>query len=145
MNNERKICTFYVDSFFFGIDVSKIQEVIRYQEMTHVPLTNRTISGLINMRGQIVTAIDMRERLHFESLAKDQKPVNIIVNLDDGPVSMLVDSIGDVIDIPLDMFEIPPESVRGNFKKVLKEVCQLEDQLLLILDIETLLCVENAA
>jgi len=65
MTNERKICTFYLDNYFFGVDVFQIQEVIRYHEMTTVPLADQTISGLINLRGQIVTAIDMRKRLDF--------------------------------------------------------------------------------
>ncbi len=136
---DRKICTFFVNDFYFGIDVYKIQEVIRFQEMTHVPLTSHIISGLINMRGQIVTAIDMRKRLDFTPSGSDEKPTNIIVRTEDGAVSLLVDSIGDVIDISPEQFELPPENVKGNFQQVLKEVCQLDKQLLLILDIEQLL------
>lgn len=139
MSDERKICTFYVNNFFLGIDVFKIQEVIRYQEMTHVPLTNPTISGLINMRGQIVTAIDMRKRLEFPPAEDQDKPTNVIVRTDDGAVSLLVDAIGDVIDVSEDDFELPPENVKGNFQQILREVCQLNDQLLLILDIDQIL------
>ncbi|MFC3909602.1 chemotaxis protein CheW [Legionella dresdenensis] len=137
MTAERKICTFYVHNFFFGIDVFKIQEVIRFQEMTHVPLASDVISGLINMRGQIVTAIDMRKRLDFPPA--EEKPTNIIVRTDDSLISLLVDGIGDVIDIPEDKFESPPENVKSSFQQFLKEVCQLDKQLLLILDIEQLL------
>lgn len=139
MSQSRLICTFYVDKFFFGIDVNKIQEVIRYQEMTYIPLTHHTISGLINMRGQIVTAIDMRKRLSFSELPEDEKPTNVIVQTDDGAVSLLVDNIGDVIDIPNESFEPPPENLNGAIRQVLKEVCQFDEQLLLILDIDQVL------
>jgi purine-binding chemotaxis protein CheW len=144
MSDERKICTFHVDDFYFGIDVHQIQEVIRYQEMTDVPLTNETIRGLINMRGQIVTAIDMRRRLNFSPLPIDRMPTNIIVyTYDDGAVSFLVDAIGDVIDIPVTMFENPPENLKGPVRQVLSEVCQLEKQLLLIMDIEQVLKIDE--
>ncbi|CAM4491849.1 MAG: Chemotaxis protein CheW [Legionella sp.] len=139
MSESRQICTFYVDKFFFGIDVNKIQEVIRYQEMTSIPLTCDVIRGIINMRGQIVTAIDMRKRLLFSELSDEIKPTNIVIQTDDDPVSLLVDSIGDVINIPNDFFEVPPENLNGAIRQVLKEVCQFEKQLLLILDLEQVL------
>jgi purine-binding chemotaxis protein CheW len=135
VSDERKICTFYIDDFFFGIDINHIQEVIRYQEMTEVPLSPEIISGLINMRGQIVTSINMRKRLGFAPLVGDQKPINIIVRTADEAFSLLVDAIGDVIDIPIDLFEPPPESLKGLIKEALQEVCQEKDKLLLILDI----------
>jgi purine-binding chemotaxis protein CheW len=133
--HERKICTFYLDNYFFGLDVSQIQEVIRYHEITAVPLADETISGLINLRGQIVTAIDMRKRLDFPMLQGEQKPTNIIVRTDDGAVSLWVDDIGDVIDLAGDTFEPPPENLGGEIRNVLKEVCKYENKLLLILDI----------
>ncbi|MDR3501479.1 MAG: chemotaxis protein CheW [Legionella sp.] len=133
--HERKICTFYLDNYFFGLDVSQIQEVIRYHEITAVPLADETISGLINLRGQIVTAIDMRKRLDFPMLQEEQKPTNIIVRTDDGAVSLWVDDIGDVIDLAGDTFEPPPENLEGEIRNVLKEVCKYENKLLLILDI----------
>ena len=139
MSDSRQICTFFVDNFFFGIEVNQIQEVIRYQEMTSIPLTCDVIKGLINMRGQIVTAIDMRKRLNFSELSDEIKPTNIVIQTDDGPISLLVDNIGDVIDIANDSFEAPPENLSGAIQQVLKEVCQFEKQLLLILDIEQVL------
>jgi purine-binding chemotaxis protein CheW len=139
MSSERKICTFFIDKFFFGIDIYHIQEVIRYQEMTAVPLSHETISGLINMRGQIVTAINMRKRLGFPSPPEDHKPTNIIVRTEDGGVSLLVDGIGDVIDIANERFETPADNLHGAIKDTLKEVCQHGNQLLLILDINQVL------
>ena len=63
MSEDRQVCTFFLDGLFFGVEVLQVQEVIRYQEMTEVPLAPSVISGLINLRGQIVTAIDLRKRL----------------------------------------------------------------------------------
>ena len=139
MSDERKICTFYIENHFFGIDVDQVQEVIRYHEMTIVPLADKTISGLINLRGQIVTTIDMRKRLDFPIMMENQKPTNIIVRTDDGAVSLLVDDIGDVIDIFANNFELPPENLEGEIRQVLKEVCKNENKLLLILDIAKIL------
>lgn len=139
MSDERKICTFYIENHFFGIDVDQVQEVIRYHEMTIVPLADKTISGLINLRGQIVTTIDMRKRLDFPIMMENQKPTNIIVRTDDGAVSLLVDDIGDVIDIFANNFELPPENLEGEIRQVLKEVCKYENKLLLILDIAKIL------
>lgn len=135
MTTERKICTFYLDNYFFGIDISQIQEVIRYHDLTVVPLADPTISGLINLRGQIVTAINMRKRLDFPVMNEEQKPTNIIVRSEDGAVSLWVDDIGDVIELSADTFEPPPENLQGEIGTVLKEVCKFENKLLLILDI----------
>ncbi len=143
MKTERKICTFYLDKLYFGIDVGQIQEVIRYQEMTEVPLTSPVLRGLINMRGQIVTAIDMRKRLDFPEREAEEKPTNIIVRTEDGGVSLLVDGIGDVIDIDSELFETPPESLEGPIRQVLQEVCQLQKHLLLILDINQVLNIQD--
>lgn len=139
MGDERKICTFFVGHHYFGIDVAEVQEVIRYQEMTQVPLADETISGLINLRGQIVTAIDMNQRLGFSIMAEQKLPTNIIVRTTDAAVSLLVDDIGDVIDISSDHFEAPPKNLQGDLRRMLKDVCKLDHVLLLILDLELVL------
>lgn len=136
MDETSKICTFFVNNYFFGIDVIKVQEVIRYQEMTQIPLADETISGLINLRGQIVMSLDMRKRLGFPAMQTELKPTNVIIRMNEGVVSLLVDDIGDVIDIPRNAFESPPENLKGSIRSMLKEVCKLEDKFLLILNIE---------
>ncbi|MDR3443000.1 MAG: chemotaxis protein CheW [Legionella sp.] len=143
MSLERKICTFYVRKHFFGIDVTNVQEVIRSQKMTHIPLAKQTISGLINLRGQIVTVIDMSERLGLLHTEESEQLIHLIVCTEDGPVSLLVDDIGDVIDVSNDVFEIPPENIKGNIRHMLKEVCKLDEQLLLLLDLNKVLVIEQ--
>lgn len=140
---ERKICTFYVRKHFFGIDVTDVQEVIRSQRMTQIPLAKQTVSGLINLRGQIVTVIDMSERLGLLNTGEQEQLIHIIVCTEDGPVSLLVDDIGDVIDVSNDVFETPPENIKGNICHMLKEVCKLDEHLLLILDLKKVLIIEQ--
>ena len=74
MTNTKQFCTFFVNGLFFGVEVLKVQEVIRYQEMTRVPLAPAMIEGLINLRGQIVTAIDLRRRLDLSPRDPGQLP-----------------------------------------------------------------------
>lgn len=131
-----QICTFFVNNYYFGVNVNHIQEVIRYQEMTQVPLADETISGLINLRGQIVMSLDLRIKLGFPPLGAEFKPTNVIVRVQDGIVSLLVDDVGDVIDLPQSAFDKPPANLKGCFKSMLLQVCKLEDKLLLILNID---------
>ena len=100
MINSKQFSTFLVNGLFFGVDVRHVQEVIRYQEMTRVPLAPAMVQGLINLRGQIVTAIDLRRRLELAPRPADQLPMNVVVRTDDGAVSLLVDEIGDVVGNP---------------------------------------------
>lgn len=130
----QQYCTFTVDGTLFGVDVREIQEVIRYQEMTRVPLANSVVSGLINLRGQIVTAIDMRTRLSMPPRAEGQKPMNVVLRTDDGAVSLLVDEIGDVIQVDETSFEEAPPTLDGSSRDLLKGVYKLEHQLMLVLD-----------
>src|SRR5579863_3440533 len=111
VSHAQQFCTFYVDRQFFGVPVQQVQEVIRYQEMTRVPLVPQVIRGLINLRGQIVTAIDLRRRLGMAERPADQLPMNVVVRTDDGALSLLVDEIGDVIEVEESSFEPPPETL----------------------------------
>ena len=100
--------TFFVADLFFGVDVLRVQEVLRFHQMTRVPLAPGVIEGLINLRGQIVTAIDMRRRLQLPAREDNQTPMNMVVRTEDGAVSLLVDEIGDVLDVDSATFERPP-------------------------------------
>jgi purine-binding chemotaxis protein CheW len=140
---ERQYCTFFVDGHYFGLDVLKVQEIIRYQEMTRVPLAPAEVRGLINLRGQIVTAIDLRRRLGLGDRAADQLPVNVIVQTDDGAVSLLVDDIGDVLEASEKLFERPPETLQGSARELIQGAYKLKDRLLLILDTERTVCLAS--
>lgn len=134
MSAERQYCTFTVDGHFFGVEVSKVQEVLRYQEMTRVPLAPPAVRGIINLRGQLVTAIDLRCRLQLPERPADQLPMNVVLRTEDGAVSLLVDDIEDVIEPEADAYEPPPETVRGIARELIRGVYKLPDRLLLVLD-----------
>jgi purine-binding chemotaxis protein CheW len=136
MAEEQQYCTFFVAGHYCGVEVRKVQEIIRYQEMTRVPLAPPVVRGLINLRGQIVTALDMRRRLELPERPDDQLPVNVVVHTDDGAVSLLVDEIGDVETVQEQMFEDPPETLRGTARELIRGAYKLSKRLLLILDTE---------
>src|SRR6056297_1668529 len=94
----KQLCTFTLENYLFGVDARSVQEVIRYQSMTRVPLAHESVAGLINLRGQIVTAIDLRKRLRMAERESGKLPMNVVVRADEGAVSLLVDQIGDVIE-----------------------------------------------
>src|SRR6185295_1517091 len=120
MADERQLCAFRLDGHSFGIDVLRVQEVIRYQEMTRVPLAPPVVRGLINLRGQIVTALDLRRRLELPDRPADQLPVNVVIQTDDGAVSLLVDEIGDVLEVSEEAFERPPETLQGTARELIR-------------------------
>ena len=113
-----------------------MQEVIPYQPMTHVPLAPPGVRGLINLRGQIVTALDLRGRLGSAERPPGRLPMNVIVRDDDGAISLLVDDIGDVLDVEEGDFECPPETLRGPSRELIRGAYKLEDRLLLVLDLD---------
>ncbi len=135
----RQFCTFYVDNLFLGIDVQQIQEVIRYQSMTRVPLSAAAISGLINLRGQIVTAIDLRCRLALPLRNPDVSPMNVVVRDGENAVSLLVDRIGDVLEVDEELFELPPSTVRSEVRGLIVGAYKLPERLLLVLDTQRVL------
>lgn len=129
----KQLCTFFLDGQLFGVDAQTVQEVIRYQEMTRVPKAPQSVSGLINLRGQIVTAIDLRTRLGLTPRPADKLPMNVVVRSDDGAVSLLVDQIGDVIKVDADNFELPPDTLQGPARELVQGAYKLDGRLLLLL------------
>ena len=136
MASSQQFCTFFLDGHFFGTPVPQVQEVIQYQVMTRVPLAPSVVSGMINLRGQIVSAIDLRRRLGFPDRPADQLPMNVVVRTNEGAVSLLVDEIGDVIEVEEEALESPPETLQGFAREVVRGVYKLSGRLLLVLDTE---------
>lgn len=132
----KQFATFMLDRYYFGVEVLTVQEVIRYQDMTHVPLAPPVVQGLINLRGQIVTAIDLRRRLELPLRTDGQQPMNVVVRTSDGVVSLLVDEIGDVVETSADDFEAAPDTISGAARELVTGVYKLKDRLLLALDVE---------
>ena len=129
-----QLCTFKLANYFFGVDVAKVQEVIRHQEMTRVPLASQEVRGLINLRGQIVMAVDLRMLLGLGEFAAADEPMNIIIREEGSAVSFQVDEIGDVLEVSDAAFERPPETLKGVARKLIKGAYKLDGRLLLALD-----------
>ena len=130
-----QLATFWLDGDLFGVEVEHVQEVLRSQSITRVPLAPPAVAGLINLRGQVVTAIELRERLGRGPRAEGEEPVVIVVRLHGEAVSLLVDSIADVVDVDVRDFEAPPDTLDGAGRELILGAYKLAGQLLLALDV----------
>jgi purine-binding chemotaxis protein CheW len=144
-SQSQRFCSFFLDGNLFGIPVPQVQEVIKFQEMTRVPLAAPVISGLINLRGQIITAIDMRLRLKMAKRPADKPPVNVVVRSGEGAVGLLVDDIGDVIEVGEETLEPPPDTLDGMGREIIRGVYKLPEHLLLALDVERAIDIADLA
>jgi purine-binding chemotaxis protein CheW len=140
----RQFSTLFVADLFFGVDVLDVQEVLRAQQMTPVPQAPDVIEGLINLRGQIVTAIDMRRRLLLPAQTGDYASMNMVIRTSDGAVSLLVDEIGDVLDMDAASYEPPPQNLDAAAREIIRGVYKLKDRLLLVLDTEKAIEVDGS-
>jgi len=130
----RKYCTFHVAGRFLGIEIERVQEVVRAQPFTEVPLAASAVRGLINLRGQVVPALELRHCLGMEARAADVLPMNVVVRVDDRAISLLVDEVGDVLEVPETAFEHTPHTLEPGERELFSGLYKLEDRLLLILD-----------
>ncbi len=137
--------TFFLDGLHFGVEVPCVQEVLRYQDMTRVPLAPTVVEGLINLRGQIVTALDLRRRIGLPERPEGQLPMNIVVRTPDGAVSLLVDEIGDVVEVDPSLCEARPDTVSGPAADLVDAVYKQPERLLLVLDIAKVLSLDASA
>ncbi len=134
MSSTRQYCTFYVADRLMGLDVLQVQEVLRSRDLTPVPLAPGAIDGLLNLRGQIVTAIDLRRRLSLPARPAGQPVMIVVVRLKDEVTAFLADKIGDVLEVANDSFELPPETLALEVNQLVVGVHKLPKQLLHILD-----------
>jgi purine-binding chemotaxis protein CheW len=139
-------CTFRLDGHLFGVPVASVQEVLKQQDLTTVPQAPPEVSGLINLRGQIITTLELRTRLGLGARPPGAPAVNVVVRAaDGGVVSLLVDEIGDVLEPGEETFEAPPETVPASIRALVTSVSKLEGNLMLVLDTELAVQVGFAA
>jgi purine-binding chemotaxis protein CheW len=137
--SRHKISTFRVDGDLFGVDAMLVQEVGRYVEVTAVPLAPPAVAGILNLRGEVVTALDLRRLLGRPDRAATDKPMNVVLRNEGGAVSLLVDEIESVEDVEDSTFEAIPETVTGSAREYLGGAYKMPDGLLLTLDVPRLL------
>jgi purine-binding chemotaxis protein CheW len=131
-----RMVTFTLDGHLYGVDVEAVQEVLRGQTRTRIPLSPVTLAGLINLRGQVLSAIDLRALLDLPTRPDDAEPMLVVIRVAGEPVALMVDSIGSVVDVDADQFEPPPDTLTGVSRDLLLGAYKLEDQLLLALDVD---------
>jgi purine-binding chemotaxis protein CheW len=144
MSDRKQFCTFYLGPRLFGVEVLKIQEVLRYQEITEVPLAPPVIRGLLNLRGSIVATLDLRRRFQMPPLEDGVLPTNVVSQTSTGLISLLVDRIGDVVEVDQESFEASPETLEGESRELIEGVYKLPSGLLLVLNVERALELEPA-
>lgn len=127
--------TFRVGEQYLGIGVLDVQEVLREQRITPVPLAPASVAGLINLRGQIVPELDMRHLLQLPGRQPDTETFSVVVRTDHGAVSLLVDEIDDVLELDASSFEQAAQSLDQRTRDLLLGVHKLQHRLLLILDV----------
>lgn len=130
-----QLATFWLDGDLYGVEVAHVQEVLRSQTLTRVPLAPPAVAGLINLRGQVVTAIELRERLGRPARPAGSDAVVIVVRLHDEAVSFLVDGIADVVHVDAADFEAPPDTLDGAARDLILGAYKLDGRLLLALDV----------
>ncbi len=137
-------CTFEIDGSLFGIEISAVQEILRPQTITRVPRSGDAIAGLINLRGQVFPAVDLRRCLELSSCASEAQAVNVVVRTEKGLASLLVDSIGEVLRGALDLIEPLPETAAPRARELIVGALPLPGRLLLVLDCDRVACLAAA-
>jgi purine-binding chemotaxis protein CheW len=130
------LCTFKAGDRWLGIEVGRVQEVLRARPTTPVPLAPPVVAGLVNLRGQIVTAVDLRRRLELADAAAATDPAQVVVRGVDGAVSLLVDEVGDVLEVPEEDFEPAPPTLTGAARELIGGAWKLPERLLLAVDVD---------
>lgn len=145
MTGHGQFCSLSVGELMLGISVDQIQEVIRGASITPVPLADPAIRGLINLRGQIVTAIDLGRRLDIPDADTEGGATIMVLGTAEEPLALVVDSVGDVIDVDERAFEKPPSTLRGEARRMITGAYKLDRALLLMLDLEAVLDLSHDA
>lgn len=131
--------TFWIDGKLYGVDIQLIQEITKTMPITPVPLAPSYIKGLINLRGQIATAIDLRELFKFSLSNASEKQVNVVCKSDSLLLSLVVDEVGDVLELSSDLYESTPETVSEEISRFMAGVYKLQDNILSVIDVKKII------
>lgn len=136
--SQKQITTFYINNQLYGIDVQLIQEITKPMKLTKVPLAPTYIAGLMNLRGQIATTIDLRVLFGLEAFPADgvSEGNNVICRDENLLLSLLVDEAGDVIEVDDSKYEATPDTVNGKIRQFMSGVYKIDDDLLSVLELK---------
>lgn len=138
-----ELATFYVGEALCGMDILKVQEINKLTQMTRVPQAPEYVLGILNLRGQIVTIIDLGKKLGLGATDVNLDPRNIIVNSSGGHVGLLVRKIGDVVEADMEKLEASPANMRGIQGEFFTGVYKTQANLIGILDIDKVLSLDD--
>ena len=133
--------TFRLDGALYGIEVNQVTEILHGEDITNVPLSPTAITGLVNLRGQIATLIDLRNQLHLPPREDPREAMMVVGVLDGEARSLMVDSIGDVREVDESDFEAPPDTLGQDMRELILGAYKLSDDLLLVLDVERVVAI----
>lgn len=142
-SSSREYVTMMISGQLFGIPVLQVQDVLGAQKITRVPLAPREVAGSLNLRGRIVTAIDVRTRLDLPRREADQKNMSVVVEYGGELYSLLVDQVGEVLSLPNSDYEKSPVTLDERWREVSDGIYRLSGSLLIVLDVKRLLRVEE--
>jgi purine-binding chemotaxis protein CheW len=137
MSEMVKLCTFWIGSELCGLPVSTIQEVIRPPRLTRVPLAPENVAGVVNLRGHILPVVSLRRRLGLDHTAKSEHV--LVVKVAEATIGVLVDVVGDVMDLSSEDFEAAPGRDGAGTSEVVSGAYKLPDRLLLLLSVDRIL------
>ncbi len=138
-NELLQLVSFKISDEEFGVDILKVQEIIRMLEITRVPNTLQYVDGVINLRGKVIPIVDLRSRFGMERREHDRNSRIVVVELSGKIIGFVVDSVNEVPRIPKSVTEAPPELATGVDTKYITAVGKLEDRLLILLDLDKVL------
>lgn len=138
-----QICTFRLAELYLGVNVENVREVLHEIEITTVPHARVAVEGLINLRGQIATAIDLRRRLQLPPRADDGRSTHVVVQTDGEPATLVVDEIGDVVDVESISYDLPPQTMTSVASHLIRGAYKLDGELLLLLDVAKVIDVHH--
>ena len=136
---DNQYVSFWIDGQLLGVPVRVVQEVLNAQEIARTPRARPEIAGLLNLRGQIVTAVDLRKRLGLPDRGHESHPMNVVVRQGGESFSLLVDEVGDVIDVGGQQPDAPPPTLDAEWMNVTSGVYRLEDRLVVVVSVEAIL------
>ena len=134
----------YLGAQLFGLPIERVQDVFIPGKVTAVPLAGPEIAGLINLRGRIVTAIDMRRRLGLPDRERGMQPMAVGVEFNGESYGLVIDSVGEVLKLANESRQPAPVNLDPRLARVAGGIHRLDDQLLVILDVDRVLDLENA-
>jgi len=138
-----QLVSFNIGSEEFGVDILKVQEINRMVEITRVPQAPPYVEGVINLRGKVIPIVDLRKRFNMEEKEYDKNTRIVVVDISGNIMGMVVDSVSEVLRLPANTIEPPPEIVASINSEYIKGVAKLEDRLLIFLDLSKVIDVSE--